>query len=273
MHFLNFNKMVLKKKIKAIINLFKSKIEYPENKKIKELFSSFSKCYILGSSPTINKLDLKRIDNGAMVISMGNFYEHSEINIIKPNVHIFAASHPPITEKVLINWWSRCNKILPEETILLVEKRDKEISEKIFTDRKVYYYSYGGEYPVDFTKKIISPKSVTIIALQLAIYCNICKIILLGINHDWQCIKPYKHFYDHNKPSLEYYIKKEKLKISYEEQKQPFPKERLYREYSLYQQYENLKIEANNIGLEVLNGDIYSDFDVFDFENNNLGLI
>lgn len=164
------------------------------------------------------------------------------------------------------DWWSRCNQVLPKETILLIEKRDKKIADKIFIGRKVYIYSYGGKLPVDFTKKILSPWSVTIVALQLAIYCRIREVKLIGINHDWQCIKPYIHFYDHQKPSLEYYLKNEGIKISYQEQKQPFPKERLYREYELYQQYELLKNEGNKLGIQIVNSDPFSDFDVFPFE-------
>lgn len=249
-------------KLKSIL---KSKVDYPLNKQLLSLFSTYKNAVILGSSPSINQLDLKKIKDD-FVITMGNFYEHPEINQIDPKVHIFAASHLPITEKVLTNWWLRCHEILPKSTSLLIEIRDKQVAEKVFKDRVIYYYSYGGTLPVDFTKKILSPWSVTIVGLQLAVYCNIKKITLLGINHDWQCLQPYTHFYDHDKPSLEYFIKKEGIKISYEEQKQPFPKERLYREYELYQQYEKLKKEATDLGLQIVNGDPFSYFDVFPFE-------
>lgn len=252
----------IKNKIKALI---KSDRVFPENIKLIEMFSAYKNAIILGSSPSINQLDLKK-NKDDFVITMGNFYEHPEINQIDPKVHIFAASHPPITEKVLTNWWLRCHEILPKSTSLLIEIRDKLVAEKVFKDRVIYYYSYGGTLPVDFTKKILSPWSVTIVGLQLAVYCNIKKITLLGINHDWQCLQPYTHFYDHDKPSLEYFIKKEGIKISYEEQKQPFPKERLYREYELYQQYEKLKKEATDLGLQIVNGDPFSHFDVFPFE-------
>lgn len=255
----------IKNKIKALI---KSDRVFPENIKLIEMFSGYKNAIILGSSPSINKLDLKGF-NSDFVITMGNFYEHPEINVISPKVHIFAASHPPITEKVLTDWWMRCNAILPKTTVLLIEIRDKKIAEKVFIDRQIFYYSYGGELPVDFTKNIISPWSVTIVALQLAIYCKIKNISLIGIDHDWQCIKPYLHFYDHEKPSLEYYLKKEGIKISYEEQKQPFPKSRLYREYELYQQYEKLKLEAEKNLTTITNSDPFSQFDVFEFDRRN----
>ncbi len=116
------------------------------------------------------------------------------------------------------------------------------------------------------TKPILSPWSVTIVALQLAIYCKIQTTGIFGVNHDWQCIKPYTHFYSHDKPSLEYYLDKAGIEIPYEKQKQPFPKERLYKEYELYQQYEKLKMEAQKDNLKIFNYDPFSDFDVFDFD-------
>jgi hypothetical protein len=239
--------------------------KYQRNVELESLFSHSKQVVILGSSSSINKLDVTQFSED-FVITVGNFYEHPQIEKIRPNVHIFAASHPPIKKEVLIEWWKRCNDLLPKETLLLVEKRDKEIADKVFTNNKVYYYSYGGGLPVDFTKPIISPWSVTIVALQLAIYCKIPTIGFVGVNHDWQCIKPYAHFYNYDKPSLEFYLKKGGIEIGYETQKQPFPKERLYREYELYQQYEILKSEAERLNLEIFNYDPFSDFDVFKFD-------
>lgn len=257
----------LLKKIKGKLRTFFIKSPYSDNAELLERFISYNKAVILGSAPSINSLNLTSFSADTMVISMGNFYEHPDINEINPSLHIFAGSHPPITEKVLINWWTRCHEILPIVTPILVEKRDKVIAEKVFENRKIFVYSYGGNFPIDFTKKIISPWSVTILGLQLAIYTRVSEIFLLGINHDWQCIKPYLHFYNHEKPSLEYFLKAQNIEILYEQQKQPFPKERLYREYELYQQYESLKKYAEKYNQVIYNGDKYSDFDVFEHVN------
>jgi len=242
---------------------------YANNTELQRLFTGYKNAIILGSASSINKIDVTQYSED-MVITVGNFYEHPQIEVIKPKVHIFAASHPPITTEVLINWWKRCNERLPLETALLIEKRDKDIAEKVFIDRDIYYYSYGGHLPVDFTKPIMSPWSVTIIALQLAIYCEIPTTGIIGVHHDWQCIKPYAHFYDHDKPSLEYFMKEAGIEISYQTQKQPFPKERLYREYELYQQYETLKSEAERLNLKIFNYDPFSDFDVFEFDKTTV---
>ena len=258
---------ILKKIINKIRYCF---IPYPykENIELKTKFGDYKQAVILGSGPSINDLDITGFKDD-FVITMGNFYEHPDIEKINPKIHVFAASHPPITEKVLTDWWKRCDEVLPKRTPVLVEKRDSKVALEVFKGRTIYFYSYGGQLPVDFTKNVMSPWSVTVISLQLAIYCRIKKIIMFGINHDWQCLKPYTHFYDHGKPSLEYYIKKEGLTISYEEQKQPYPKERLYKEYQVYQQYESLKEEANGLGLQIYNSDPFSHFDVFPFDKRD----
>ncbi|MFP4845638.1 hypothetical protein [Winogradskyella sp. PE311] len=256
----------IKRRIKRVIKN-PNKL-YQSNVELKRTLSGYKQAVVLGSSSSINKLNVSLFSDD-LVISVGNFFEHPNIDNIKPKIHVFAASHAPITREVLESWWQRCDKILPKETPLLIEKRDKLVAESVFTDRKIYYYSYGGNVPVDFTKPIMSPWSVTIVALQLAIYCEVPKTGILGVNHDWQCLQPYTHFYDHNKPSLEYYLHRAGIEISYEKQKQPFPKERLYREYELYQQYELLKRESERLGLKIYNYDPFSHFDVFSFEKKN----
>jgi hypothetical protein len=253
----------IKRRVRRIVNQpYKL---YSKNVELKSMFANFKQAVVFGSASSINKLDLS-VFSKDMVISVGNFFEHPDIKSIEPNIHIFAASHPPITKEVLTEWWTRCNSVLPEGVPLLVEKRDKEVADVVFKGRNVFFYSYGGEVPVDFTKPILSPWSVTIVALQLAIYCKLPKTGIFGVNHDWQCIKPYTHFYSHDKPSLEYYLDKAGIEIAYEKQKQPFPKERLYKEYEMYQQYETLKTEAEKEGLNIFNYDPFSDFDVFDFD-------
>lgn len=262
--FIYSSKQILKKGFTKLVKR-NDIYDYSDNIELRQRFGGFNNTIILGSASSINKLDVTQFVDD-FVITVGNFYEHPEIEKINPKIHIFAASHPPITKTVLINWWTRCNTILPKETSLLIESRDKEVALKVFKSRKVYFYSYDGTLPVDFTKQVMSPWSVTIIALQLAIYCRNKTIGILGVNHDWQCLKPYRHFYDHDKPSLEYYLHKAGIEISYEIQKQPFPKGRLYREYELYQQYETLKSEAKSFNIEILNFDPFSDFDVFEFD-------
>ena len=196
-------------------------------------------------------------------MSMGNFHEHPDIEYINPQVHIFASSHPPITENVFKNWFARAEEMLPKDTIVFVEQKDFELAKSVFKSRKIYQYAYGGDFPIDFTKRIVSPTTVAMVAIQLGYYMGLEELNLLGIDHDWQNTEGYFHFYDHDKPSLEYYLKQDGI-IS---EKPAFtgrqPKERLYNFCRTYKLYESFKISSNNRNFEIYNADPYSDFDAF----------
>lgn len=258
-------KVLLTKIKNRLRSYFISPNVHKENAEFRAKFGNYKQAVILGSGPSINRLDVS-VFKDSFVITMGNFFEHPDIEKINPKIHVFAATHIPITKKVLSDWWGRCHEVLPKQTPILVERRDEEIAKQIFIGRKIFVYSYGGSLPVDFTKKIMSPWSVTIVGLQLAIYCKIPKIVLLGINHDWQNLSPYEHFYSHSKPSLEFYLSNNGIKFNYPEILQRLSKERLYKEYELYQQYESIKREAESFQLQIVNGDPFSHFDVFQFD-------
>jgi hypothetical protein len=255
---------VLKKIYHKAKKFITSDVLFPENKELLDLFGQKEKCYILGTSSTINKLDLKQLKKDAVKITIGNFHEHPDIHLIDPSIHIFAASHPPITETVLVNWWSRCHSVLPQNTSILISEKDKIVAEKVFKGRKTYYYAYGGDFPIDFTGKIITPWSVSVLAVQLAIYLKVKETYLLGIEHIWRYLTPYAHFYDHEKPSLEYFLFKEGIIKKLNWQRKNVHKKALYRYYELYQQYEQLNKFADKLEIKVFNGDPNSGFDVFE---------
>lgn len=256
-----------------IIKTIKSKIKsalgkdvlFPENRDLISMFKAYSKSYILGTSPSINQIDLNKLDSDALVISMGNFHEHPDIDVINPHIHVFAASHPPITENVFRNWFSRAEEVLPNNTIVLVENRDFALAKSIFTSRQVYAYAYGGEFPIDFTKKIKSPLSVSQVAMQLAVYVKSKKVFFLGIDLHWQLLDPYHHFYAHDQPSLEYYLKQDGISISYGE-KRDLSKNTLYYVYKVYKSYEDINNYALISGSNIVNGNLDSKFDVFPYE-------
>ena len=257
--------------LKLIYRKFKSYLSsdilYKENVELRKNFENYSKCIILGSGPSINRFDLEFSEND-LIISVGNFHEHKNIETIKPHIHIFAASHPPISEEILKMWWTRCDEKLPVETVILVEKRNYSTALEVFKKRRVYQYSYGGNYPIDFTKKIKSPDSVSQVAMQLAIYFQISKIYFLGIDLHWQMLVPHRHFYSHDEPSLEYYLSAKGIKVEYEIGEN-LSKNVLYRLFKIYQNYEDLNNEAIENGLNIYNGNKNSKFDIFQYESYN----
>jgi hypothetical protein len=255
--------------IKIKTSLFNKK-QFPQNRELVNLFDKDESVFILGTGPSINDIEISKLGNKE-IISLSNFFEHELIEQLNIKIQIFAGSHPPITEEVLYNWFSRCHSKLPLNVPVLVEKRDRSVAESVFKNRKCFYYSYGGILPIDFTTAIISPWTGAVIAIQLAIYCDVSETHLLGINHEWQKLKGYKHFYNHDEPSLEFYINEAGINFEYSEYKPPLPKEELYKQYSVYQQYEMLKVEAKKKNLKIYNTDPFSSFDVFEKRDLHFG--
>lgn len=255
---------MVRKIYKKIAETLGSDVIFPENRELVDRFGGRAKGYILGTSSSINDLNLTHLEGDAVKISVGNFHEHMDLEVINPDIHLFAGTHPPITVEVLTNWWTRCSERLPKETPVLVHRKDFEVARKIFKNRDVYCYKPGGNLPIDFTRQILSPWSVSVLAVQLSLYLGTKETYLLGIDHDWQMYKPYTHFYSHDAPSLEYYMVQEGIEVKKDNNRLQRPKEALYRSYELYQQHEQLKMEADRLGLSVFNGNVNSSFDVYE---------
>jgi len=92
--------MLLKKIKNKIKSYFVKSYSNSKNKELLKLFSKYKTCYILGSSPSINKINLTKLSENVMKISMGNFYEHPNINKIKPSISI---TNTISSEDILIN--------------------------------------------------------------------------------------------------------------------------------------------------------------------------
>ena len=58
---------------------------YANNTELQQLFTGYKNAIILGSASSINKIDVTQYSED-MVITVGNFYEHPQIEVIKPKV-------------------------------------------------------------------------------------------------------------------------------------------------------------------------------------------
>jgi hypothetical protein len=165
-----------------------------------------NRCYILATGPSINKMDLAGLEN-EFCISVSNFFVHPLFKRIKPRFHIFAGTHPPLTNQQVGDWWQDATNHLNgnDKTGILINARDKKIEEefKVFTGHKVYYYLEGGNYPIDFCKQLPEIKTVVHIAIYLAIYLEMKEIVLLGCDHSWLLhFGQSQHFYQESEHAL-----------------------------------------------------------------------
>jgi hypothetical protein len=69
-------------------------------------------------------------------------------------------------------------------------------------DKQVYYFKDGRDWDdleltgIDLTKAIYNGQSVSITAIQVALYMGFSQIYLLGLDHNWICTQLHEqHFY------------------------------------------------------------------------------
>jgi len=178
------------------------------NEKFKNAFAG-RKCFIIATGPSIKRQDLKKL-KGQLSISVSNFYVHPDFAEIKPEFHLFAAMHPPITEDQYSAMLKDAEKHFPHGQKILMSIGDKHIVEKFNALKKqnVYYYSLGlknikPKSTIDFSKQLPTIQTSPHIAIYLAIYLGAKEINLLGCDHDWILhFGETRHFYDEKKSVL-----------------------------------------------------------------------
>ena len=167
------------------------------------------RCFILATGPSINKMDLKKL-KGELCISVSNFFIHPHFNTIKPEYHIFAASHSPISYEQFKAWFQDAEKHMPEGQKVLVGLTDKVVVDtyQLFKKQRVFYYATSTKElahfsNIDMTKQTPIIQTSPHTAIYLALYLGVSKLYLLGADHDW--ILHYgetRHFYDEKKSAL-----------------------------------------------------------------------
>jgi hypothetical protein len=179
--------------------------------KNKELEGKYEgkKCFIIATGPSIKNQDLKQL-KGQLTLSVSSFFLHPDFSVVKPAYHIFAASHPPITEEQYAKVFNDAEKYFPEGQNVVISITDKHIVDtyKCFEKQNIFYYSLGSRQlsdtaKIDFTKQISIIQTSPHIAIQLALVLGVKEINLVGCDHDWILhVGETKHFYDEKKSVL-----------------------------------------------------------------------
>lgn len=157
-------------------------------------------CYILGTGPSLNKFDIKKLKN-EFTIGINFFFLHPDFKFLNKKYICSAPSHMPLNYDIWDN--------------LLTKLQDHDISQ-IFIGDSNYEYSIGNFLKNNKDKKLhnlcllnyhsspivnsnninfsnlhdlgvgplISPVTTLVTALQIAYYMGFTKINLLGIDHD-----------------------------------------------------------------------------------------
>lgn len=164
------------------------------------------RCFLLGSAPSIKFEDLTCLKN-EIVFALNNFYVHPDFKVImsefKPKFYVTAPIHSPQTEEEWRVWFTDMESHMPANTQIFFglnsyQGNIKYILEKyeLFKKHNInWYYTSGGfgnylKTPhIQIDRMVWSASTVSTYALMIAIYMGFSEIYLLGIDHNYICIK------------------------------------------------------------------------------------
>lgn len=170
-----------------------------------------ARCFILATGPSIKQQDLKPLKN-EICISVSNFFVHLDYATIKPKYHCVAPYHQPITEAAWQDWLRNIAAGTGDATMCFgMSDKDRNSCNGIFCQRQVHYLKFATSMEmlfdkgngVDLTVPAVPPQSVTIMAIQVALYLGCNPIYLLGFDHDYSLhIGQSRHFYQESEHAL-----------------------------------------------------------------------
>lgn len=161
------------------------------NSAYKDSYSG-EKCYILGNGPSLNDIDLERL-NGKYTFTVNEFYKHC--NELTSTFHVmidpgyFSEKHKEYYEYVsektnLITDYRAAGRIIDSDSAICV---CADIMENTFVS-------------VDMSKRMTGCSNVVLMAIQCALYMGFKEIYLLGCDHNYFLTLREQHFYDVKEP-------------------------------------------------------------------------
>ncbi|MFY7965499.1 MAG: hypothetical protein ACOVO1_11415 [Chitinophagaceae bacterium] len=266
----------------GIQNLLKSKLnprkedvfnvpETKNNEQFKNIHAG-KRCFVLASGPSINRQNLKPLQN-EICIAVSSFFNHPDIDIIKPKYHVIAPMHPPFTFEEGAIVLNGLQKQYKHSVDIFIGTNSYEyshfncIAEKhIEINQKVYPINYDNSVEIDennlnneaiwdITKTPFSIRTVIYSAIQLAHYMGFTEIVLLGCDHDYLndvSRTENHHFYKEN----ESFSDKKHLS-EFTRERWFFEYYKRWKDYRLIQEYLNAK------GVKVVNATDGGMLDVF----------
>jgi len=230
----------------------------------RELFNRHAgaRCFILATGPSIRSQNLKLLKD-EFCISVSNCFVHPDYALIKPAYHCMASYHPPITEEGWRGWMKETAARTGDSTLFFgLQDLKRNQRDGVFSGRSVYYLGGGAlvdpliRRKVDLAKPIVGPASVTVMAIQVALYLGFKRIYLLGCDHDWILhIGQSAHCYDEKEHAL--------VMSGYNEWGNTDLESEFVTGASLWHQYKAIRRIANNDCVEIFNATSGGLLDVF----------
>lgn len=145
------------------------------------------RAWILATGPSLKGLDLSLLKSEDC-FSVSNFYLHSQLAVINPKAHFFAAYHLPLERANFISWLKNADESLPKESAVFLSLSDKTMIEKhgIFKKRKIFYLAMGSKRfeNINCEKLVPGIQTGPQMIINLLMYAGYKEIYLLGCDHN-----------------------------------------------------------------------------------------
>lgn len=193
---------LLPKKVKIHAQIIRDKIknrlkygtkDFEKNKLLHNIHIS-DRCFVVGTGPSINQQDLTKLKD-EIVIGISGLYSHKDIIVIDPRYYVMSPvfrSHSDLyPEDVFIERFRAMDKALSDDTVMFLDIGDKLYVDKykLFSQKKVYWTNYisWDEEAIETIDLSAIPqvKTVSEVALTVALYLGFEKIYMMGFDHDW----------------------------------------------------------------------------------------
>lgn len=222
------------------------------------------RCFILATGPSLTKIDIRLLKD-EYCIGVSNFYLHPQYAIIKPKYYCIAPFHFPLTENFWFEWMKEIDKRTDDMTNYFFSVNDffRCTQKNLFVNRELFFLDFSGssinnsnKKIIDLQKPLLSPQSVPIMALMVAIYMGFSKIYLIGVDHD--------HLLHYGK-SMHFYNESETVasNLSVDEWSNLNLEKEFKNHVILWEQYRKIKEIAEKQGNQIFNATEGGLLDVF----------
>lgn len=230
------------------------------------------RCFILATGPSVKTQNLSLLEH-ELCIGVSQFYLHKDIELISPEYHVLAPSHPPFNFNDLNKVFEGLKNIYGDRVTCFLGYAPYAFSNYRFLQEhpefkhdNQYFLNYSGSSAIDesnysdddiwaIEKNPFSIRTVVYSALQIAIYMGCKEVYLIGCDHDY--------LNDTNRVTNHHFYKEE-AGISDAEHLSEFTTERWFEEYYFrWKQYRLIRNYAQSVGCQIFNATAGGMLDIF----------
>ncbi len=168
-------------------------IKSPDISKIREFKNKYKnkRCFIVGNGPSLNRIDLSKLDHEYSFAVNGIFYK-TDSSGYRPSFYMVEDSHVINDNLERINLFEpKIHRFFP---IDYYEKITNRKNTSFFRMNRSFYESKSSNFEVpqfstDFSLQAFCGQSVTMINLQLAYYMGFTEVYLIGMDFSYDIPK------------------------------------------------------------------------------------